>query len=50
MPPKYEVIYLVDNKYKNYTYYDIKSSAYNFAVVNKPSKVLMHGKTIKVFK
>lgn len=47
--PNYEVIYLKD-KYKNYSYFDNKTSAYDFAISNKPSKVLFKGKRVKEFK
>jgi hypothetical protein len=47
--PKYEVIYLKD-KHKNYTYFNNKISAYDFAIKNKPSVVLLNFKRVKEFK
>jgi hypothetical protein len=47
--PNYEVIYLVEG-YKNYTYFDNKTSAYDFAFKNKPSKVLFKRNKIKEFR
>jgi len=43
--PNYEVIYLKGN-YKNYSYFDTETSAYDFASNNKPSKVLFKQKKI----
>jgi len=46
---KYEVIHLVDN-FKNYTYFNNKTSAYTFAYKNKPSIILFNRKKIKELK
>ena len=45
----YEVIHL-KGSYKNYTSCDNKTSAYTFAINNKPSEVLFKRKKVKEFK
>jgi len=47
--PKYEVITLNDG-YRNYTYFENKTSAFDYAVSNKPSKVLVSRRKVKEFK